>query len=195
MPVRSRLRDRSASPSSRASPPRCPSSPPTSALWPLPAATSDTRFPGWWRHIVHHQQTCVAVAGEHHRGRPGAQWARDRPYVRRRQNLLGHGGGGDGRVSTPRPNAPSPTAIAAADAKAAVRQRDWRLTSGLVASRMAVRRCAGGSAVVAAETTAIVSRTARTSSLKAAATGEARRPPVGRCRLVHRRTQRSGHTG
>ncbi len=125
----------------------CPSSPPTSALWPLPAKPHLIRFPGWWRHIVHHHRP--VWSGEHHRGRPGprAETVRTSGAV----ELLRHGG-----VALIAPGrTPQPHDRRCGRKSVAVRQRDWRLTRGLSKPGWSTAD-AGGSAVVAAETTAIV---------------------------------------
>ena len=79
-----------------------------------------------------------------------------------------------GRIANPTPRAPSPITNAAAAASTVVRQRAARGRSSRTLSLLTVassrsRSCCGGSAAVAADTMAIVSRTARTSSAKARA--------------------------
>ena len=83
---------------------------------------------------------------------------------------------GAGRNAYPTPSAPSPIASTAAAAKIVVRQRfarfdgSWRTGSSATVASNRSRSGAGGSTAVAADITAIVSCTARTSAKNASAT-------------------------
>jgi len=92
------------------------------------------------------------------------------------------------RNANPGLSAPSPMAIEAAAAKRTVRQPNQYVESDLTDASSRPPRAAGGSTGVEAEAAAIVSRTRRTSSSKAAATAAWGRRDVGFdcCALIFR---------
>ena len=92
------------------------------------------------------------------------------------------------RNANPALSAPSPMAIAAAAAKRTVRQPNQCAEPDLTDASSRPRRAAGGSTGVEAETTAIVSRTRRTSSSKGCGNSGGGRRDMGFdcCALIFR---------